>query len=95
MAFWLQHDTPDSGADAGTGGDGDGKKGSVLSKLGTFTFSGGFCLPDRGEGSPGKVGLEISRETSTGDIKWAAGVKCDKTGCQASFDSDFNLSMFK
>lgn len=93
MGFWLRHDTPEDGSNGGsTGGDGDGK-GSGMPKLGTFTFSAGFKLPEKVCAKPVCAGLEIARETASGKLSWATGVKCVETGTQAGFDSDFNLTL--
>lgn len=104
MAFWLHHESPPkddkNAGTAGTGGNGKGDgKGAKVAEAGFFkkhvgklTFSGAFALPEKTTSKPVHVGLELARDTATGAISWATGVKCVESGCQAGFDSDFNFS---
>ena len=75
--FWLSHESPDC------------KKGSEgeagFPKLGTLTLS---SLCKHGNLN---IATSVSRN-GDGSFGWGLGTKCNKTGCKASFNSDFQLS---
>lgn len=75
--FFFSHESPDC--------KGGSEGGSGFPTLGTLTLSS-ICTHNGG-----KIATSVSRD-GDGKFGWGLGMKCIKTGCKASFNSNYQLS---